>query len=353
MKVGILKPDHLGDLVLAAPAIAALRRRFTDLVLFCHPRNVALAAHLFPGLATRPLLLSHLDKDRGNDWQTLAHAHATLQDAVDLLICLRWDGPVQELVRNLRMDCHTLGMVSVDMHVAVEHRLTVAPFTDDYDILTSYIYPHATVCAERPQQVQSVGLCIAAGFRLNAWPLCHWLELARCLDRRGIAVVLVGGPAEAARLAVLADAIQASVGYHPRVIMGGSDFGATLSSLAEAVDLVVATDSGTAHLAALVRPVVSLFGGSPWRRFAPLGRWNVILSRRYPCSPCWQFMRHAVNLCQTQECLNNLFPEQVEACLMAYLEGLELGVPQQVEGVWLTRAPWDEACSIAPQHRVA
>ena len=65
--------------------------------------------------------------------------------------------------------------------------------------------------------------------------------------------------------------------------------------LAEAVDLVIATDSGTAHLTSLVRPVISLCGGSPWTRFAPLGRYNVVLSRRYPCSPCWQFVRGCID----------------------------------------------------------
>jgi ADP-heptose:LPS heptosyltransferase len=115
-----------------------------------------------------------------------------------------------------------------------------------------------------------------------------------------------------------------------------------LQALAESVDLIVATDSGTAHLASLVRPIVSLFGGSPWRRFAPLGRYNVILSRRYPCSPCYQFMRNAFNLCHTQECLNNLFPEQVEACLAAYLAGVDVSTATPVEGVWMARAPWAE-----------
>jgi ADP-heptose:LPS heptosyltransferase len=342
LKVGILKPDHLGDLVLAAPAVAALRRRFRDPVLFCHPKNLGLAGHLFPGLEARPVLFPYLDKDRGDDARALAQTRATLTDAVDLLVCLRWDGPVEMLVRDLGLDYRTFGTVTNDVHVAVEHRLAVVPYTDHYPILDSYAYPHAAPMTERPRAVRNVGLCISAGFRLNSWPLCHWLDLARCLDQRGARAVLLGGPAEASRLAVLADAIAASLGYAPRVIVGGSDFGTTLRTLAEAVDLVVATDSGTAHLASLVRPVVSLFGGSPWRRFAPLGRFNVVLSRRYPCSPCWQFMRDAVNLCQTQECLNNLFPEQVDASLGAYLDGVALDQPRQVEGVWMAQAPWEE-----------
>jgi heptosyltransferase-2 len=341
VKVGILKPDHLGDLVLAAPAIAALRRRFADLVLFCHPKNVGLAGHLFPGLETRPVLLPHLDKDRAADAASFTRARKALAEA-DLLICLRWDGPIQTLTRALDVECRAFGMVSNDTHVTVEHRLVVYPFTDHYDILTSYRYPGPAQSDERPRALRAVGLCISAGFHLNAWPLSHWLDLAKCLDRRDAEVVLLGGPAEALRLRVLGDAIADALGYQPRTIVGGGDFGATLRTLAEAVDLLIATDSGTAHLAALARPVVSLFGGSPWRRFAPLGRFNLVLSRRYPCSPCWQFLRNAANLCHTQECLLNLFPEQVDECLGVYLSGADLRTPTQVDGVWLAQAPWDE-----------
>jgi heptosyltransferase-2 len=346
VKVGILKPDHLGDLILAAPAIAALRRRFADTILFCHPKNTGLARHLFPGLETRPVLLPHLDKERTSDPGALARTRRTLAE-VDLLLCLRWDGPIQALVRALDVESRAFGPVSNDTHVAVEHRLVVYPFTDYYDILTSYRYPGCPLPTERPRQLRAAGLCISAGFHLNAWPLSHWLDLAKCLDRRDTEVVLLGGPAEAVRLRVLGDAIQDALGYHPKTIIGGGDFGATLHTLAESVDLLIATDSGTAHLAALARPVVSLFGGSPWRRFAPLGQFNAVLSRRYPCSPCWQFLRNATNLCHTQECLVNLFPEQVNACLEMYLAGADLKRAVQLDGVWLAQAPWDEAVQAA------
>jgi heptosyltransferase-2 len=188
-----------------------------------------------------------------------------------------------------------------------------------------------------------VGLCISAGFQLNRWPLCHWLDLAQLLRRRGIGIVLLGGPAEAARLHVLASTLQEVVGEAPPVLVGGRDIGSFLSALAAAVDLVIATDSGTAHLASLVRPVVSLFGGSPWRRFAPLGASHVILSRNYPCSPCSQFVRRRVNLCHTQECLTNFFPQQVQACLDAYLAGADCRASLHVAGVWMVQAPWSQS----------
>jgi ADP-heptose:LPS heptosyltransferase len=96
-----------------------------------------------------------------------------------------------------------------------------------------------------------------------------------------------------------------------------------------------------------VCPVVSLFGGSPWQRFAPLGRFNAILSRRYYCAPCQQFNRAAVNTCHTQECLNQLRPDQVFNCVTAYLAGLNLSGAPRIDGVWMTEAPWSQNCALA------
>src|SRR5208337_3071597 len=80
--------------------------------------------------------------------------------------------------------------------------------------------------------------------------------------------------------------------------------------------------------------------GSPWQRFAPLGRHNIILSRRYPCSPCNQFNRMQINTCHTQECLTNLTPAQVDACLEAYEAGADFSRGFQLDGLWITQAPW-------------
>jgi ADP-heptose:LPS heptosyltransferase len=346
VRVGILKPDHLGDMVLAAPAIAALQRRFSRLTLFCHPKNLGLAEHLFPGLRALPLYLPHLDKEHRAD-ASVRQRVELLRREVDLLICLRWDGQIDHLLTIPEIELYTPVPEDRTSHVTVDQRALVCPFTGTYEILDSYVYPGFRPLQKRPSKLTSVGLCISAGFRLNSWPLCHWLGLAERLHQCGTRVVLIGGPAEIGRLHVLQETLINALGYRPTLVAGGSDFRATLHQLHRLVDLVVATDSGTAHLAALVRPVVSLFGGSPWQKFAPLGRFNAILSRRYPCSPCRQFNRVEANTCHTQECLTNLFPEQVFSCLTAYLEGQDLSRGAHLNGVWMTEAPWSRTGALA------
>lgn len=339
MRVAVLKPDHLGDLVLAAPAIAALQRRLEDVTLLCHPDTTALARHLFPGLPLRPVLLPHLD--RKFCLEASERPLAALCDEFDLWICLRWDANVKAHLDEAGVNYHAAEAEDLDLHVAVEQHEVVAPWTGPYDVLSSYVYgpPPSPV-----RRLRTIGLCIAAGFALNAWPLNHWLDLALRMHRRNVDAVLIGGPCETGRLRVLASALTDAIGRVPRVLVGNRDFGSFLHELKDSVDLVVATDSGTAHLAALVRPVVSLFGGSPWRRFAPLGRCNAVVTRQLPCSPCPQFDRRLVNTCSMRECLANLTPQQVEACLDAYLDGRASANPHLMRGAWLARAPW-EACA--------
>jgi ADP-heptose:LPS heptosyltransferase len=349
VRVGILKPDHFGDLILAAPAIAVLRRQFDDLVLLCHPRSASLAEHLYPGLPLRRVVLPHLDKTRRLSMK--ARPLSAICRDLDLLVCLRWDAYMHEQVESAEVPYRASGLDLLDIHVAAEHRCVVGELAAQYDPVTAFEHPDHESPRERPARARSIGLCISAGCELNRWPLNHWLELAQQLHRRGMRVVLVGGPDERVRLHVLAPAVAHAIGYGPRVLIGGDDFAGFVSALADAVDLVVATDSGTAHLAALGCPVLSLFGGSPWRRYAPLGRANAVLFRGVHCSPCRQFDRLTMNPCVARECLTGLTPDDVMAGLEAYLGGVECRKPRRVGSAWMVEAPWEMKTIDQPELR--
>jgi len=339
VRIGILKPDHFGDLILAAPALAALQRRFDDLVLLCSPHTTKLAAHLFPDLPLEPIVFPHLDKTRRLDLK--ARPLSKYRGQFDLLLCLRWDSYLKPHVKEAGISYHASGLDVLDLHVVIEHYQTVCLLTGSYDPLFSYNYPFFPKPQSRPTKLDAVGLCISAGFPLNAWPLNHWLSLAELLGKDGVKVALVGGPCEKTRLGILAEAIEDSLDYRPSVFIGGDDFAGFLSQVVEEVDLIVATDSGTAHLLSLARPVISLFGGSPLDRFTPFGAFNAVISRLLPCSPCRQFDRKSINTCHTQECLTNLRPDQVLACLKAYLACQDFHNPKNIRGAWIVQGPWD------------
>jgi ADP-heptose:LPS heptosyltransferase len=101
-----------------------------------------------------------------------------------------------------------------------------------------------------------------------------------------------------------------------RVIEGRADFAAFMDAIG-GLDVVIATDSGTAHLCSLTKPVLSIFGASPWRRYAPFGRENVVITRNLACSPCVQFDMKVVNACMSRECVVALDPEFPAAIVSA------------------------------------
>ncbi len=163
--------------------------------------------------------------------------------------------------------------------------------------------------ATRP--ATSIGLCIAAGFFANAWPAVHWLTLGRKLAAEGHRLCVICGPSEA----TLAQLIAGALGLDDKaVIRGGDDYARFLARVAE-LDWVVASDGGTAHLCSLVTPVLSIFGGSPFRRYAPFGWWNRLLTLELPCSPCCQYMSRAINGCLSTECVIAITPDQVAGVL--------------------------------------
>jgi ADP-heptose:LPS heptosyltransferase len=305
--VAILKPDHLGDLVLSVPAIRAIRARHTEVTLFVAPGSLRLARFLFPDISNiHPAPLTHLMRGAG---EALApELLASILDRFEFVFLLRYDPVMQAIAERLHVR-HVVATGDYLTHETNVQRHAVAPVIGEYSRTKWF----GTAAITWPLCLGNVGLCIAAGFPTNRWPNIYWLELARRLAALGLMVTLVGGPAERRDLIALSRML-ARVPH--QVIEGGADVGAFLDTLAR-VDLVVASDGGTAHLCSLRKPIVSLFGSSPWRRYAPFGAHNVLLTRDEPCSPCVQFSATEINGCVSRECTALLQPRQVERVVLS------------------------------------
>jgi ADP-heptose:LPS heptosyltransferase len=305
--VAILKPDHIGDLVLSVPAIRAIRSRHVEVTLFVGQASIGLARFLFPNIADiRPAPLAHLVRHLGETLDPAALAR--ILDGFEFVFCLRHDPVMEAIAGRLRVG-HAIARGDNLTHETISQRRAVTPMIGHYS--RTQLFGDAPT--PWPRRVSHVALCIAAGFPTNRWPNAYWLELARRLTTLGLSVTLVGGPAERRDLFGLSRML---TDVPHQVIEGGADIGAFLDSLA-GIDLVVAVDGGTAHLCSLRKPIVSVFGSSPWRRYAPFGMNNVLLTRDEPCSPCVQFSATEVNGCVTRECTAMLRPRQVERVVLS------------------------------------
>lgn len=147
------------------------------------------------------------------------------------------------------------------------------------------------------------------------WPEERYAALAARLIGRGDAVVLVGGPEDAAlceriRAAVPSDRIRSAAGKLP---LTGS------AALLAHCDVLVSNDSAPMHLAVGVGTrVVAIFGATvPAFGFAPLGVSDVVVETAgLPCRPC---AIHGGPRCpvKTFDCMLRIDPERVLGMLDA------------------------------------
>lgn len=299
--VTVLKPDHLGDLVLSVPAIRAIQASGREVRLHVAPSSEALARYLFPDIAhIRTVEFQHLSR-KPVPPPDLAEL---IEDSrrSDVLICLRSDQVIETMLKDLSLGCLAPPRNPL-VHETGNQKMLLAPVIGSYSRTRHFSGEPIRIGQVR----RHVALCISAGFPTNRWPNLHWLSLATLLGRKGVFITLVGGPSERGDLALLSRLLR---GIPHRVVEGGHDFGRFLHALEE-VDLVVASDSGTAHICSLTKPICSLFGPSPWRRYAPFGRNNLLMTRDEVCSPCAQFSSRIVNGCASRECMTSWSPTAV------------------------------------------
>jgi len=134
------------------------------------------------------------------------------------------------------------------------------------------------------------------------WPEKRYGRLADLLGGRGFACAAVIGPGEqqlGGRVAAAAS--------RPLPVLGADLDPVELAALAALARVVIANDSGAAHLAAAVgTPVVALFGPTDPGRTAPTGSASKILDRYVFCSPC--FLKECP---YGHECMREITPEDV------------------------------------------
>jgi ADP-heptose:LPS heptosyltransferase len=306
--VAIVKPDHIGDLILAAPAILQISAQQRCVSLFVAEENLLLARFLFPWTESRPIALGYLEKHRSNTGLSVADALAVVRD-FDITVFLRSD----HILNRARIGHVVRRAIFAGSdhrsHDSVNHRLAIRAFFGDY--VTDEAWTRQN--RQFPKRLTRVGLCIGSGFPANKWSIIKWAKLSDFLRSAGIALAVIGGVRERIELEILADA----AGLDRRdIIVGDADFDIFLKRVGD-LDLVVASDGGSGHLCSLATSVLTIAGSVPFRQFAPFGSGNRVVSLDLPCSPCLNAHHTLINGCFSYECSYGIEVEDVIDALHA------------------------------------
>jgi heptosyltransferase-1 len=329
VKILILKPSSLGDVIQALPVLRLLKRRFPGSAIYWWIESgLAPLLEGDPDLAgvirferrrwARPRNWAKLCQDvlwaraQNFDWvidlQCLARS-ATFAWLANGQLTVGLDEPREGArgfydfaVRRPSFETH-----AVDWYLGVLEHLGV-PVHWDFEWLPERPEVSSSVRSKwATNSARWVILQPGARWSNKRWPTESFAEVVRCFP----------------------NSANSSVRF---AILGGSedkDLGATIAkaapqkcldltgqlSLPEMLEwirlseLMVTNDTGPMHAAAALRkPVVALFGPTEPRRTGPYGQLENVLQHKLPCSPC---LRPRCNYVQPLECLRGLPPSLV------------------------------------------
>lgn len=155
-----------------------------------------------------------------------------------------------------------------------------------------------------------IALQPGARWETKRWPVGHFAELVRRLaaEFADVRFAILGGPDDAPLAAQIAQAAPTRC-----LNLAGQTSLPELVEWLRLASVLVTNDSGPMHIAAaLGTPLVALFGPTEPRRTGPYGRLDAVLQHRLPCVPC---MQARCRWPRPLECLTALEPEAVLARL--------------------------------------
>lgn len=343
-----IKPDHLGDLLLATPALAALRAHFpaahittlvgpwSQIVVQHTPRIDTILTCPFPGFTrtTKP-----------TPWQpyvTLVHIGLLLRvGGYDLALLGRddhWWGAALALIAGIP---HRVGFAVPECrpflttalpwepqtHVTTQGIALVAAASATYG--TAHVpadehfptrfepKPHEVAWAKAWLQAQGIGTHAAlivlhpgTGGMTKLWSAERWVIVADTLMQDGVQFVITGGPDEEALVEQIASAMR----VRPPTLAGQTTIG-QLAALLRQARLVMGVDSGPLHLAVAQQvATLHLYGPGNAARFGPWGdpKRQRVISAELWCSPCGVFHACPRGLAQPA-CMERISPSLVIA----------------------------------------
>ncbi len=354
----LTKVDHIGDLLLALPAVAALRRSFPDaaITLMCGRWNTGIAAKLgvferiipidfFPGKADAakrpvfdpaqiealglPMFDVAIDLRVDEDTRVLLHyvsarfkaGYFSRRMPSDMAVVLP-----QETLNPLEQADMLHHQRSLMMKLVSTVVAYLDPLSDTYSLLSRITAEHEaearalTAGLRRPV----VAVNTLSGRDIKNWPLENFIAVCRWITGElGGTIVLLGGPGDAKN----ATAIERRLGNNQvRNLVGQLPLDKSFAVL-RTVDLYLGNDSGLTHAAASSTvPTVAVYSGiDPIAMWIPLGPHVAALKADVPCSPC--HLTHVTDCPNGHACIRAISVNTVKLTIQRMLGSAPRALP--------------------------
>lgn len=328
-RLAIVRALHVGDLLLAIPALRALRRGFpsAEITLIGLPwaRDFVNRFHRYldrlrefpgyPGLlevdAVPARTQAFLAEERSYRYDLVVQMHGSGRASNPFAIDLR-ARRVVGYYESSPPEGLWLGAPYPDDRHEVERDLGLArllglPGDDtrlEFPLLVEDVVAAKSLLSTADPTRRTIGIHVSARAPARRWPIERFATVADALvERFGAQIVITAGPGEEGPARAAADAMA----NDPLNLAGKTTLG-SLAAVIRCCDLFISNDTGPSHLAVAVdTPSVTIFGPADRRRWAPLDQArHPIAFQAVECSPCphWE--------CPIDHrCLRRIEPSQV------------------------------------------
>ncbi len=336
----LIRPDHLGDILLTSPAIRALkqaepRAAITALVGAWSADAVASYSEIdlvltlpFPGFTRQPkesLSTPYL--------QAIQWARQVRQLRAETAIILRPDHWFGAFLAYLAGVPRRVGFDLPDVRPFLTHRI---PYQHQHAVLNSlklveswtgpltqkdidYSFPvidqdrefinNLLASSQIPAGKPIVAIHAGAGTPLKQWMPENWAMVAdRLSERLGATIVFTGSDREHVQVWHIMDKMR----NRALSLAGDTNIG-QLAALYERASVVLGADSGPLHLAvASGAPTVHLYGPADPAEFGPWGdpRRQIVVTSNIGCRPC-RILDWPGDDPANHPCIRDIKPQQV------------------------------------------
>lgn len=337
----LLRLDHMGDVLMAVPAITAIRRRFpyAHITVGVRKQNYALLS--LPGviddIVTLDVPWAESSPTTYGQWCILLKKIMELKrKRFDMSIDFKGD------IRNIFLIFLIRSRERISYGIRgggflltgivrflpgprheVERNMDIVRYLGGRTVDSA---PHYEVPLENMEKVEKslagqvcgkerlIGIHPGANSRSKIWPPLYFARLADRIEEELGDVVIFGGPEEKEIL----KEIRRCLHTRPLIIEGLSL--EELAAFFKKLDIFIGNDSGPFHLAEAVgTEVIVIFGSTYPELVGPVTRNSTVIKSRRPCAPCRR--PGEKEKCKTYECLRDISVDEIFNVVQSKLKG--------------------------------